>query len=85
MIAYEGYFENGDFYRGGKVMYIPERKPLTIIISEDEKPTVKKHKTLEKRLEEFYNKNIDDIVKEHANDYQPEEINWGKAVGNEIW
>ena len=40
--------------------------------------------TLQKRLEEFYGKDIEKILKEHANDYNPSEIDWEKPVGNEI-
>jgi len=47
--------------------------------------TQKQHKPLKQRLEEFYGKNIETILQEHANDYNPSEIDWGEPVGNEIW
>jgi|GEM_PF-4804845 len=88
MQAYEGYFEKNDFFPTGKTSSIPitffERKKVKITVL-DEKPEIKEHKTLQKRLEEFYGKNIETIIKEHSNDYQPSEIDWGKAVGEEVW
>jgi len=42
-----------------------------------------KHKTLKQRLEEFYGKDFETILKEHP--YEYEEVDWGKPVGREIW
>jgi len=44
----------------------------------------KDHKSLQQRLEEFYKKDIETIIREHG-DYDPPEVDWGKPAGDEIW
>jgi len=41
------------------------------------------HKSLKQRVEEFYGKDFETVLKE--NPYKYEEIDWGKPVGNEVW
>ena len=41
-------------------------------------------KSLETRLEEFYQKPIEDILADD-NLYTPVEVDWGKPVGKEVW
>jgi Growth regulator len=56
------------------------------IIAEDGKIIIQKShqsKTLKQRVEEFYGKDFDAVVKE--NPYEFEEIDWGSPVGEEIW
>jgi len=67
-----------------------ENEEVELIVREEDvlikKATeIKKHKTLEQRLVDFYGKDIDTILKEHANDYQATEIDWGKPMGDELW
>ena len=49
------------------------------------KAYAKKHRPLRQRLEEFYGKDMESILNEHAKDYKPSEINWGAPVGDEVW
>ena len=35
VIAYEGYFDNGNFYTSGKVLRIPERRRVVITILDE--------------------------------------------------
>jgi len=51
-----------------------------IIIKKSEKY---QHKTLKQRIEEFYGKDFETVLKEHL--YEYEEIDWGQPVGEEIW
>ena len=55
----------------------------TIIIR---KATRKRYalKSLEQRLEEFYQKPIDDILADDTL-YSPSVTDWGKPRGNEVW
>ena len=53
-----------------------------IIIKKSEKYH-RQHKTLKQRVEEFYGKDFETVLKEHP--YEYEEINWGKPAGEEIW
>ena len=39
MQSYEGYFENGRFYTAGRIVHIPDRRIVTVNISEDEVKT----------------------------------------------
>ncbi|MCL2706896.1 MAG: hypothetical protein FWE97_01830 [Dehalococcoidia bacterium] len=41
-------------------------------------------KSLEERLVEFYKKPIDEILSEESL-HSPEEYDWGKPVGKEVW
>jgi len=41
------------------------------------------HKTLRQRVEEFYGKDFETIVKEAP--YESTEMDWGDPVGDEIW
>jgi len=52
----------------------------TIIIKKSLKPF---HKTLKQRVEEFYGKDFETVLKENL--YEYEEMDWGKPVGEEIW
>lgn len=40
-------------------------------------------KTLRQRVEEFYGKDFETVLKE--NPYEFEEIDWGSPVGEEVW
>lgn len=58
------------------------------IISDQEKIVIKKiskteHLTLRDRLENFYNQPIEEVLSKRTD--SPEEIDWGKPVGKEIW
>ena len=56
------------------------------ILVDNDKIIIRKkyqHKTLKQRVEEFYGKDFESVVKE--NSYEFEEINWGKPAGDEIW
>lgn len=64
---------------------ISENDKLELCVCEEgimlKKISNKKHRTLEKRLEEFYGKPIDEI-----GDIRPaKEVNTGDAAGEEIW
>ena len=50
MQAYEGYFENGQFYASGQVVSIPERR-RTIVILDDK--TVETENYIQKHLAAF--------------------------------
>ena len=39
-IAYEGYFNNGQFYTSGKALRIPEQKRVVITILDDDSPII---------------------------------------------
>ncbi|MDR1687880.1 MAG: AbrB/MazE/SpoVT family DNA-binding domain-containing protein [Clostridiales bacterium] len=55
----------------------------TIIIK---KSLTDRHKTLTQRLEEFYGKDIESILKEADESIeQPIVVDWGKPVGEEVW
>lgn len=61
------------------------------IIDKKDKKVVQKRrvkKSLEERFEEFYGKDIEMIIKEHADDFKCEEIDWDrlseKNFGNVI-
>ncbi len=65
---------------------------LVQIIVEENKIIIKKvmakntHKTFKQRLEEYYNKDMELILKEvEQDDEEPTEIDWGKPLGNEVW
>ena len=42
-----------------------------------------RHKTLKQRIEEFYGKDFETVLKENA--YEFKEEDWGVPVGEEIW
>jgi len=42
-----------------------------------------KHKTIRQRVEEFYGKDFETVLKENSYDYN--EADWGQPEGNEIW
>jgi hypothetical protein len=48
MQAYEGYFENGQFYTAGRILRIPERRRAIVNILDDEIS-----QDIEERLKEF--------------------------------
>ena len=48
-----------------------------------QKSVYPKHKTLKQRVEEFYGKNFETVLKE--NEYDFEEADWGQPEGNEVW
>lgn len=50
-----------------------KKKPMKVV----------EHQTLEKRLESFYGKSIEDIKPEEVE--QDSEYNWGEPTGAEIW
>ena len=61
------------------------------IVAEDDVIVIKKSsrkrrakKSLDQRLEEYYQKPIDEILADDTL-YSPVEIDWGKPVGNEVW
>jgi antitoxin MazE len=47
------------------------------------KKSVSRHKSLRQRVEEFYGKDFETVLKE--NPYEFEEVDWGKPVGDEVW
>jgi antitoxin MazE len=58
------------------------------VIAEDGKIIIKKsaklqHKTLRQRVEEFYGKDFETVLKE--NPYEFAEVDWGGPVGEEVW
>jgi hypothetical protein len=55
-----------------------------VIIIKKTVPGRNNNKKLVKRLEEFYKKPIDKILSDDTL-YTPEEIDWGKPVGKELW
>ena len=57
----------------------------TIVIKKAERQRKRRAKvSLEERLVEFYGKPIDEILDDDTL-YTPEEYDWGKPVGNEVW
>lgn len=52
----------------------------SIIIKKSEKL---KHKTIRQRVEAFYDKDFEAVLKEDS--YEFEEIDWGTPSGNEVW
>jgi len=52
----------------------------TIIIR---KSKASQHKTLKQRVEEFYGKDFEAIIKDNL--YNFEEEDWGHPVGSEVW
>ena len=73
-----------------EALFLQENDPVEITAENDSiiirKSTRKRRakKSLKERLEEFYQKPIDEIL---ANDslYSPTEYDWGKPVGKEAW
>ena len=66
-----------------KSMEITENDPVDVILENEriiiKKSNVVEHKTIKKRLTEFYGEDF-------ARKREPqEEINWGAPVGKEIW
>ena len=58
------------------------------VVAEDGKIIIKKsakrqHKTLKQRVEEFYGKDFETVLKE--NPYEFVEVDWGGPVGEEVW
>jgi len=54
-----------------------------IIIKKTEPDT---YKPLNQYLEEYFNKDIETILKEaEESDNEPQEIDWGESMGEEIW
>ena len=56
------------------------------ILTENGKIIIQKShqsKTLKQRVEEFYGKDFESVLKE--NPYEFEELDWGSPVGEEIW
>ena len=47
------------------------------------KSASRQHKSLRQRVEEFYGKDFETVLKE--NPYEFEEVDWGGPVGEEIW
>ena len=47
------------------------------------KSTKRPQKTLKQRVEEFYGKDFETVIKE--NPYEFVEVSWGKPAGNEVW
>ena len=41
------------------------------------------HKTVKQRIEEFYGKDFETVLKE--NPYEYKEMDWGQPAGEEIW
>ena len=71
-------------------LFLQENDPVEII-AENDSIIIKKSsrrrrakKSLEKRLEEFYQKPIDEILADESL-YSPTEYDWGKPVGKEAW
>ena len=69
-----------------------ENDQVEIIVNTDDnsiviRKTTRKRRakiSLEERLEEFYQKPIDDILADETL-YTPQEYDWGKPVGKEFW
>lgn len=62
------------------VEIIAEENKIIIIKSNKEKS----YKSLNKYLEEYHNKDINDILNEIKEDNE-NEVSWGNPVGEEIW
>ena len=73
MQAYEGYFENGQFYAAGRIVSIPERR-RTIVILDDK--TIEAENYIQKHLAAFdrfisANKALDeDLLKKVKRDFE---------------
>ncbi|MCL2343835.1 MAG: AbrB/MazE/SpoVT family DNA-binding domain-containing protein [Firmicutes bacterium] len=73
-----------------EAVFLEENDPVEIVAENDSiiirKPARKRRakRSLEERLEVFYQKPIDEIL---ADDdlYAPTEVDWGKPVGKEVW
>lgn len=73
-----------------EAVFLEENDPVEIVAENDSiiirKPARKRRakRSLEERLEVFYQKPIDEIL---ADDdlYTPTEVDWGKPVGKEVW
>ena len=61
---------------------IVSENDVIIIKRADRKRRAKK--SLEQRLEDFYQKPIDEILADETL-YKPTEYDWGKPAGNEVW
>jgi len=56
------------------------------VLTENGKIIIQKsnqRKTLKQRVEEFYGKDFETVLKENL--YEFKEVDWGKPVGEEIW
>ncbi|MCL2351319.1 MAG: AbrB family transcriptional regulator [Firmicutes bacterium] len=73
-----------------ETLFLHENDPVEITTENDTiviKKTTRKHrakKSLEERLEEFYQKPIDEILADDSL-YSPAEYDWGKPAGKEVW
>ena len=71
-------------------LLIGENDPVEITAENDSiiiKKAARKRrakKSLEERLEEFYQKPIDEILEDKSL-YNPVEYDWGKPAGKEVW
>ena len=69
---------------------LQENDPVEIVAENDaiiiKKATRKRRakKSLEERLEAFYQKPIDEILADESL-HSPTEYDWGKPVGKEVW
>jgi len=73
-----------------KTLFLQENDPVEIT-AENDSIVIKKaarrrraKKSLEERLEDFYQKPIDEILADESL-YSPTEYDWGKPVGKEAW
>jgi len=73
-----------------ETLSLQENDRVEIIVDDDSiiiKKAARKRrakKSLEERLEEFYQKPIDEILADDTL-YTPQEYDWGKPVGREFW
>jgi antitoxin MazE len=73
-----------------EALFLRENDQVEIIAENDSiiiRKAVRKRrakKSLEERLEEFYQKPIDEILADE-NLYESVEYDWGKPVGKEVW
>ena len=73
-----------------ETLFLQENDPVEIIAENDSiiiKKTTRRRrakKSLEKRLEEFYQKPIYEILVDESL-YNPAEYDWGKPIGKEAW
>ncbi|MDR1460493.1 MAG: AbrB/MazE/SpoVT family DNA-binding domain-containing protein [Campylobacteraceae bacterium] len=70
----KAFLQNIDISENDMVDVLVENEAIVI-----KKVYGKKHRTTKERLTDFYGQSIKNIAKKQ------EEIDWGKAVGKEIW
>ena len=78
MQAYEGHFENGQFYAAGRIMRIPERRRAIVNILEDEVIKTKNKSQLQEEALDRLLAALDTI------DDEPLDEEWDKIIAHGI-